>query len=131
MGQLAKEEIFSSIHISVGWDCRLSGQKYAKALMLGLQSKKAQVIELGAISTPMSYFSVFYENKCNGSIMVTGSHNPPNYNGFKMCIGEKALFREDIRNFESILMKTIVYIQKIFLFLPKNIIFSQNTKTLS
>ena len=95
--RFAEIDISDPVCMSVGWDCRLSGQRYAKALMLGLQSKNAKIMELGPVSTPMSYFSVFSNKKCNGSIMVTGSHNPPNYNGFKICVGEKTLFKEDIQ----------------------------------
>lgn len=96
--RFAEKEISDNpIYVAVGRDCRLSGERYAKALMLGLQSNGASILELGPVSTPMSYFSVFQKKKCDGSIMVTGSHNPPDYNGFKICVGEKTLFKEDIQ----------------------------------
>ena len=70
----------------VGRDCRLSGKEYQKALIKGLNSVGINVIDLGMILTQMMYYAQ-YRFQTNGGVMVTASHNPSNYNGFKMGIG--------------------------------------------
>ena len=81
--------------IAVGRDCRLTSEKYAKALIGGLRSSGIHVISLGVCPTPLVYFSVFHEEFHNG-ISVTGSHNPGEYNGFKICIQKKSLYGKSI-----------------------------------
>ena len=75
--------------IVVGRDVRISSPTLSKNLIKGLLAGGADVTDIGAVTTPMSYFACgFY--KFDGSIMVTASHNPPEYNGFKIC-REKAM----------------------------------------
>ena len=70
--------------IVVGRDVRLSSPALSKNLIQGLLAGGARVIDIGPVTTPMSYFACgFY--KFDGSVMVTASHNPPEYNGFKIC----------------------------------------------
>src|SRR5262245_1064279 len=77
--------------IAVGRDGRLSSPGLEKALIAGLISAGATVKSVGVGPTPMLYFSV-YKLATDGGIMVTGSHNPPTHNGFKMMIGRKPFF---------------------------------------
>lgn len=82
--------------ICVGYDGRLSSPSFAKALIDGVLSTGVDVNAIGMGSTPMLYYSVF-ELDTDGGVMITGSHNPPNYNGFKMMIGKKPCFGERIQ----------------------------------
>lgn len=94
---LAKERLGKEkLKISVGRDVRLTGETYASALISGLNSAGAHTIELGMVSTPVTYFSIFHHD-LDGGIMVTGSHNPPEYNGFKICVGKETLHGQDIQ----------------------------------
>lgn len=70
-------------HLVVGRDMRKSGPKLAEALKEGVRDSGAHVIDLGEVDTPMIYFAVNYLS-CAGGVMVTASHNPPEYNGFKI-----------------------------------------------
>lgn len=88
--------------ISVGRDCRLTGEAYAAALIEGLTSAGAKVVSLGMVTTPMTYFSI-PNMGLDGGIMVTGSHNPPQYNGFKICIGKGSLFGKDIQELRTLM----------------------------
>jgi len=80
----------------IGRDGRLSGPELAKALAEGLQSAGVDVIDLGVVATPMVYFGTHVLDARSG-IMVTGSHNPPDYNGFKMVLAGEAIHGETIQ----------------------------------
>lgn len=82
--------------VCVGYDGRVSSPEMAENLMAGLKSTGLEVINIGLSGTPMLYYSVF-ELDTDGGIMITGSHNPPNYNGFKMMKGKKPCFGEAIQ----------------------------------
>lgn len=82
--------------IAVGYDGRLSSPELAEALIEGVLSTGVDVDMIGLGPTPMLYYSVF-ELDADGGVMITGSHNPPNYNGFKMMIGKKPCFGEKIQ----------------------------------
>lgn len=82
--------------IVVGRDGRLSGPEMVSALIEGLQSTGIDVIDIGAVPTGVLYYAT-YELKTGSGIMVTGSHNPPDYNGFKTMLGGKTLAGEDIQ----------------------------------
>lgn len=69
----------------VARDGRLSGPKLQEALSLGIQASGCDVIDLGAVPTPLLYFAA-YQDWTGSGVMITGSHNPPNYNGLKMMI---------------------------------------------
>jgi phosphomannomutase len=77
--------------IAMGRDGRVSSPQMAAALLRGLTATGAKVLDVGCGPTPMTYFSV-YHLETDGGIMVTGSHNPPTHNGFKMMIGRKPFY---------------------------------------
>jgi phosphomannomutase len=81
--------------VAVGRDGRLSGPMLAAALMRGLMDAGVQVIDVGMVTTPMLYFAA--NTVCASGIQVTGSHNPRDYNGFKMVLGGKAIYGDDIQ----------------------------------
>ncbi|MEM7645351.1 MAG: phosphomannomutase/phosphoglucomutase [Pseudomonadota bacterium] len=82
--------------VSVGYDARLSSPNIVDALTEGFLKGGAKVFNLGLITTPMSYFSMF-QLGLTGGIMVTGSHNPPEYNGFKLSLGRTTIFGHQIQ----------------------------------
>ena len=80
----------------IGRDGRLSGPEFAKALAEGIQAAGLDVIDLGMVATPMVYFAaVELGTQCG--VMVTGSHNPPEYNGLKMVVAGDAIYGERIQ----------------------------------
>jgi len=81
---------------AVGRDGRLSGPALAAALMDGLNAGGADVIELGVVPTPVAYFAAHHLG-CASAVMLTGSHNPPDYNGLKMVVEGETLFGEEIQ----------------------------------
>jgi phosphomannomutase/phosphoglucomutase len=81
--------------VVIGRDGRLSGPELAGALAEGLQSAGVDVIDLGVVATPMVYFGTNVLETQSG-IMVTGSHNPPDYNGFKMVLAGEAIYGDAI-----------------------------------
>jgi phosphomannomutase/phosphoglucomutase len=83
--------------IVVGRDGRLSGPDLAAALEDGLRAAGIDVIDVGAVPTPLVYFAVYHFNTGSG-VAVTGSHNPPDYNGFKIVIGGETLAEEAIQD---------------------------------
>lgn len=82
--------------VVIGRDGRLSGPDLAAALAAGLQSTGVDVIDLGMVATPMLYFATHALDARSG-IMVTGSHNPPDYNGFKMVLAGEAIYGDTIQ----------------------------------
>ncbi len=82
--------------ICIGRDGRLSGPALSQALARGIQKAGIDVIDLGMVATPMTYFAA-YELKTNSAVMVTGSHNPPDYNGLKMVLGGETLSGDTIQ----------------------------------
>jgi phosphomannomutase len=85
--------------VAVGRDGRLSGPGLVQALIRGLAAAGVDVIELGAVTTPMLYYvaATRVDQGCSSGIQVTGSHNPKDYNGFKMVLGGRAIFGDDIQ----------------------------------
>jgi len=85
--------------VAVGRDGRLSGPGLAKALIRGLKSTGLDVVDIGAVTTPMLYYVAATRGKhgCNSGIQVTGSHNPKDYNGFKMVMAGRAIYGDDIQ----------------------------------
>lgn len=84
------------LSVSVGRDCRLTSDAYAEALITGLRKTGINIIEIGICPSPLTYFSLAHW-KLSASIMVTGSHNPSDYNGFKLAIGANTLHGEEIQ----------------------------------
>jgi phosphomannomutase/phosphoglucomutase len=94
-GTLAREHKLN--RIGVGHDCRLSSPGYAQALAEGLADEGLDVVLTGMGPTPQLYYSVF-ANDLGGGIQVTGSHNPPDMNGFKILLGKQTLSGADIQD---------------------------------
>jgi phosphomannomutase/phosphoglucomutase len=92
--------------VAVGRDVRLSSPGFAKALIGGLLSTGCDVADLGVVPTPLLYFSVF-NNKMPAGVMITGSHNPPEHNGFKMMSGEETLYGKTIQALYEIVRKGV------------------------
>ncbi len=88
--------------VILGKDCRLSSQPYSEALIKGLHATGCQVVDLGVVPTPLLYFTIYYKKKEAG-VMITGSHNPPEYNGFKIMVGEETLYGEEIQKIYQII----------------------------
>ena len=86
--------------VAVGRDGRLSGPGLAAALIRGLASTGLDVVDLGPVTTPMLYYvaATRGEHGCRSGIQVTGSHNPKDYNGFKMVLAGRAIYGEEIQS---------------------------------
>ena len=87
--------------VAVGRDGRLSGAALSQALIRGLMDVGMQVIDIGAVTTPMLYFAA--STLCASGIQVTGSHNPKDYNGFKMVLGGRAIYGDEIQTLRTIM----------------------------
>ncbi len=83
--------------VVVARDGRLSGPELAAGLIKGLRSTGCDVIDIGAAPTPLLYFATYHLNAGSG-VMVTGSHNPPEYNGFKIVVGGETLAEDAIQS---------------------------------
>jgi len=85
--------------VAIGRDGRLSGPGLVAALIRGLRSTGIDVIDLGAVTTPMLYYvaATRGEKGCHSGIQVTGSHNPKDYNGFKMVLAGRAIYGDEIQ----------------------------------
>src|SRR6185436_10017113 len=83
--------------VCIGRDGRLSGPALSKALARGLQKSGVDVIDIGRVTTPILYFATHHLDTGSG-VMVTGSHNPPDYNGLKMMLAVQTLSGDDIQN---------------------------------
>ena len=86
--------------ICVGYDGRLSGPGLAAALSTGIRKAGIDVINLGLVATPVVYFAA-YHLKTDCGVMVTGSHNPPDYNGLKMVLAGETLSGEVIQSLRA------------------------------
>ncbi|MBI5917879.1 MAG: phosphomannomutase/phosphoglucomutase [Nitrosomonadales bacterium] len=82
--------------IVIGRDGRLSGPEFALALARGIQNSGINVIDIGQVATPMAYFAA-YQLKTGCAAMITGSHNPPDYNGIKMVLADETLSGDAIQ----------------------------------
>ncbi len=87
--------------VCIGFDGRLSSPDMEQALVTGLSTAGVDTLRVGLGPTPMLYFAV-HELKADGGIMVTGSHNPPDYNGFKFMLGANPFFGAQIQELGSI-----------------------------
>ncbi len=89
-------------NMTIGRDCRLSSDAYHNYLIKGLNTAGINTIDIGMCATPMLYFSIRHL-KIGGGVMVTGSHNPPEFNGFKICIGHSTIYGEQIQELRKIM----------------------------
>jgi len=104
LGTKIQEE--GDTRVVVGRDGRLSGPLLKEALSEGLKSTGCEVIDVGAVPTPVLYFATHYLNIPAG-VMITGSHNPPNYNGLKIMVGGQALYGQGILSLYSLIREGI------------------------
>ncbi|MEN6318761.1 MAG: phosphomannomutase/phosphoglucomutase [Syntrophaceae bacterium] len=88
--------------MTLGMDCRLSSQEYLEAIKKGVNSTGIDIIDVGLCATPMLYFSIRHFN-ADGGVMITGSHNPPDFNGFKVCVGPDTIYGNDIQELRKIM----------------------------
>lgn len=88
-------------HITLGQDCRLSSPRLRDALSRGLLGTGLHITDIGVCPTPLLYFSL-HELKPQGGIMITGSHNPAEYNGFKVAVGKATIYGEQIQQIGEI-----------------------------
>lgn len=98
--QLAKQE--QKDNIAIGYDCRLSSESYARSLAKGMADEGISSFITGMGPTPQLYFAIF-SKEAGGGIQVTGSHNPSNMNGFKICLGTKTLRGTQIKELYNIM----------------------------
>ena len=87
--------------VSLGYDARQSSPRFAELMRKGLNSCGVDVLLVGRVPTPVLYYTL-YETDVGGGLMITGSHNPPDHNGFKICLGTQALFGEQIQEIREI-----------------------------
>ncbi len=92
--------------LTVGRDCRLTSDSYSERVIEGLLSTGCDVIDIGICPTPVLYFSIQHLSQ-EGAVMVTASHNPPQYNGFKVCIGSDSLHGKELLEILEIINKKI------------------------
>lgn len=93
-------------NVSVGYDARLSANEIFGWLVSGLNLAGIKVFDIGLLPTPVGYFSVFTD-KFDANIMITGSHNPKEYNGFKITIFKDSYFGADLQKLKDEVLKTI------------------------
>jgi phosphomannomutase/phosphoglucomutase len=87
--------------VALGRDCRLSSPVFRDALAEGLLSTGLSVVDVGVCPTPLLYFAIHHYG-LDGGVMITGSHNPPEFNGFKLCVGTATLYGEAIQELRRI-----------------------------
>ncbi|WP_353684895.1 phosphomannomutase/phosphoglucomutase [Thermodesulfovibrio sp. 3907-1M] len=90
--------------LSVGMDARASSEALKNALVKGITECGIDVIDIGLCPTPLQYFSLFML-PVDGGVMITGSHNPPEFNGFKLSIGRETIYGEKIKELKKIIDK--------------------------
>ncbi|MGD8846634.1 MAG: phosphomannomutase/phosphoglucomutase [Desulfobacteraceae bacterium] len=89
-------------YIAVGRDCRQTADRYSEQLIAGLTQTGCRVVNIGMCPTPVAYFAIRHL-KTQGCVMVTASHNPPEYNGFKICSGVDSVYGEQIQKIREMI----------------------------
>jgi phosphomannomutase/phosphoglucomutase len=100
LGTLMRERNLSTV--SIGRDCRPSGVWLGAGLKAGYLASGITVLDVGVVPTPFQYYSMAYFHT-DGGVQITGSHNPPEYNGFKISLGGSTLHGDDIRNLATLI----------------------------
>ena len=98
----ARKRIGKAARLAVGRDNRTSGELLAHALGDGMAAAGATAIDIGMLPTPALYLAL-HELDVDGGVQVTGSHNPPQFNGFKMVVGGETLYGEDIQELRRLI----------------------------
>jgi len=91
--------------VVVGRDCRESGERFNKQLVAALRSTGCDVVDVGVVPTPLVYFAAYTLPGIDGSCQITGSHNPPEYNGLKLGLGKSTFHGEEIQELRRIIEK--------------------------
>lgn len=91
-----------STKISVGWDARLHSPAIKDSFIKGITESGIDVIDLGMCPTPLQYYSL-HKFQLDGGVMITGSHNPPEFNGFKLSVGTGTIFGNAIQEIKKII----------------------------
>lgn len=91
-------------HLTLGRDCRLSSERFNEQMIKGLIESGCHVTDIGICPTPVLYFSIRHL-KQEGGVMITASHNPPEYNGFKVCLGMDSVHGREIQKIREIIEK--------------------------
>lgn len=87
--------------IAIGYDARMSSPGFCELLTAGFNASGCDVVLVGMVPTPVLYHAV-YTKPVDGGVMITGSHNPPDHNGFKICLGKATLFGSQIQEIKEI-----------------------------
>ncbi|HJZ12905.1 MAG TPA: phosphomannomutase/phosphoglucomutase, partial [Acidobacteriota bacterium] len=90
--------------LAVGRDVRLSSDRFFALLSEALISTGCDVVDIGVLPTPLLYFSLF-ELPVEGGVMITASHNPSEYNGFKLCIGKETIYGKEIQKVREMVQR--------------------------
>lgn len=90
--------------IASGRDNRLSSDRIWKALTQGMLASGIDIIDAGVVPTPLLYHSIIHFD-CGGGVMITGSHNPPEFNGFKICLGFRSIYGKEIQALADLIEK--------------------------
>ncbi len=87
--------------IAIGFDARVSSPRFCELLTRGFNETGGDAVLIGMVPTPVLYHTVFTKD-VDGGVMITGSHNPPDHNGFKICLGKSTLFGSQIQEIKQI-----------------------------
>src|SRR5574337_220751 len=93
--------------VSIGRDVRLTSDGLFEWLKKGLLSSGVNIIDIGTCPTPLQYFSM-HTLPVKGGVMITGSHNPPEYNGFKVSVGKETIHGEEIQKLKDIINEEVI-----------------------
>lgn len=96
------------LKITVGRDVRLSSTALRDALIGALTSSGVDCVDIGVCPTPLQYFSMRVIEGINGGVMITGSHNPPEYNGFKVSVGAETIHGAEIQELRRIIQSEVI-----------------------
>ena len=91
----------SATRVTLGYDMRLSSLRIRDAFIRGITKSGIQVMDIGLCPTPALYFSLF-QLKPDAGVMITASHNPPEFNGFKLCVGTDTIYGDEIQKIRRI-----------------------------
>ena len=89
-------------HLSLGRDCRLSSDRFSEQMIKGLTESGCHITDIGVCPTPVLYFSIRHFEQAGG-VMITASHNPPEYNGFKVCLGTDSVHGQELQKIREII----------------------------
>lgn len=92
--------------IAIGYDARESSPRFCEIISHGLNACGCDVVLIGMVPTPVLYHTAFTKD-VDGGVMITGSHNPPHHNGFKICLGNTTLFGSQIQQIKEIALSGV------------------------